>query len=51
MAYRFAGALPVAMLFGIFYLHRRRLLPMIVAHWDINVVGVVVASLLPLFAR
>ncbi len=51
MAYRFASALPIAILFGVYYLRRRRLLPMIVAHWGINVVGIFIATVLPLLAQ
>ena len=49
-AYRFASALPIAIVLPIVYLRTRRLLPFIVAHWALDIVGVLMYVLLPSLA-
>jgi membrane protease YdiL (CAAX protease family) len=47
-AYRFASALPIALVLPIIYLRTRRLLPFIVAHWALGSAGVPMLVGLPL---
>lgn len=46
-AYRFASALPIAIVLPIIYRRTRRLLPFVVAHWALDLAGVLLYVLLP----
>jgi len=51
MLYRFASALPIAIVLPIVYLRTRRLLPFIIAHWAADAGAVLMVVVLPLMAR
>ena len=48
VVYRFGSSLAVGIVFPILYLHIRRLLPLIIAHWAANFVSVLMFVVLPL---
>jgi membrane protease YdiL (CAAX protease family) len=47
-AYRFASALPIAVVLPIIYLRTRRVLPFILAHWVLDLAGVLMLVILPM---
>ncbi len=51
MLIRFMSFIPLAILMTVLYLHVRRLLPFIVAHWALDFLGVVSGLLLPMLSR
>lgn len=49
MLYRFLSFLPLAVAMGLVYLRTRRLIPFIVAHWAVDMLGVLSGIVMPMF--
>lgn len=51
MLYRFLSFLPLAVVMTLVYLRTRRLIPLIVAHWAVDMVGILTGIILPMFLK
>jgi uncharacterized protein len=51
MLYRFLSFIPLALVMTLIYLRTRRLIPFMVAHWLVDMVGVLTAVILPMVMK
>ena len=51
MFYRFLSFLPLAVVMTLVYLRTRRLVPFIVAHWAVDMIGIQTAIILPMLVK
>ena len=51
MVYRFLSFLPLAVVMTLVYLRTRRLIPFIVAHWAVDMIGILTGILLPMILK
>jgi membrane protease YdiL (CAAX protease family) len=51
MLYRFLSFLPLAVVMTLVYLRTRRLIPFIVAHWAVDMIGVLTGIILPMVVK
>jgi uncharacterized protein len=51
MLYRFLSFLPLAVLMTLVYLRTRRLIPFIVAHWAVNMLGILSGVIVPMLMK
>jgi len=51
MLYRFLSFLPLAVVMTLIYLRTRRLIPFIVAHWAVDMIGILTAIILPMVVK
>lgn len=51
MLFRFLSFLPLAVVMTLIYLRTRRLIPFIVAHWAVDMIGILTGIILPMFMK
>ena len=51
MLYRFLSFILLAVMMGLVYLHTRRLIPLIVAHWAMNMLGIISGVIMPMLTN
>jgi membrane protease YdiL (CAAX protease family) len=51
MLYRFLSFLPLAVVMTLVYLRTRRLMPFIVAHWAVDMIGILTGIILPMVMK
>ena len=51
MLYRFLSFLPLAVVMALIYLRTRRLIPFIIAHWAVDMLGVLSGIVMPMLMK
>ena len=51
MLFRFLAFLPLAVIMTLIYRHTRRLIPFVIAHWAVDMIGILTGIILPMMVK